>query len=240
VLGYSPLAAAIIGLPSGVMLAFLSTYAGTLAGRYGARRFLVAGPLLMLLGGLWWLRIPASSTPWLARLDTPSSILPPLAAFTDPLPAILLFGLGISMVVAPLTSTLMSSVPVERAGVASAINNALSRVGQPLVSAGIFILITDRFYAAMAERVPGLDPHSASLRSTVQPLNAPGEGVTAAIADAARLASTEAFHATILVVCALLLAGAIVNWFGLATSGDASPRSRLGDGEAAAAGGGPG
>lgn len=215
VLGYTPLGAAIIGLPSGLLLAFLSAYAGTLAGRYGARRFLVAGPLLMLLGALWWLRVPATSTPWLARLDAPTTLVPPLAAFTDPLPAILLFGVGISLVVAPLTSTLMSSVPVERAGLASAINNALSRVGQPLLSAGIFILITDRFYASLASRVPGLDPRSADLRGSVEPLNAPAAGLDPAIAAAARLASAEAFHATILVVAALLLAGALVNWFGL-------------------------
>ena len=219
VLGYTPLGAAIIGLPSGLMLAFLSTYAGTLAGRYGARRFLVAGPLLMLLGALWWLRVPASSTPWLARLDAPGSLMPPLAALTDPLPAILLFGVGISLVVAPLTSTLMGSVPVERAGLASAINNALSRVGQPLLSAGIFILITDRFYASLASRVAGLDPYSHELRGSVEPLNAPAASLDPAIAAAARLASAEAFHATILVVSALLVGGAIVNWVGLRSGG---------------------
>jgi hypothetical protein len=194
----------------------------------------------MVLGALWWLRVPATSTPWLARLDQPGSLVPPVAALTDPLPAIILFGLGISLVVAPLTSTLMSSVPVERAGVASAINNALSRVGQPLVSAGIFILITDRFYSSLAERVPGLDPHSASLRGTVQPLNAPGEGVTAAIADAARLASTEAFHATMLVVVALLLGGALVNWFGLRSDAGKSSRAGKAADDTPAAGGGPG
>ena len=155
VLGYSPLAAAIVSLPSGLALALLSAWAGTLAGRIGARRFLVGGPLLMLAGSLWWLRIPASSTPWLARLDDAASLVPPIAALTDPLPATLLFGLGISLVVAPLTSTLMSSVPVERAGLASALNNALSRVGQPLASAAIFILITDRFYASLAVARPG-------------------------------------------------------------------------------------
>jgi EmrB/QacA subfamily drug resistance transporter len=240
VLGYSPLGAAIIGLPSGVMLAFLSAYAGTLAGRYGARRFLVAGPILMFLGAMWWLRVPATSTPWLARLDAPGSLLPPLAAFTDPLPAILLFGAGISMVVAPLTATLMSSVPVERAGVASAINNALSRVGQPLVSAGIFIVITDRFYNSLASRVSGLDPHSVELRSTVQPLNSPGTGVTDAIAEAARLASAEAFHATILVVAALLLGGAAVNWFGLRDGRSSRGRGRRGGAGEAPAGGGAG
>jgi hypothetical protein len=117
----------------------------------------------------------------------------------------------------------MGSVPVERAGLASAINNALSRVGQPLVSAAIFIVITDRFYASLASRVPGLDPSSPELRAAVQPLNAPGPGVDPAIAEAARQASGEAFAATILVVGSLLLGGAVVNWFGLrpATGGTA-------------------
>jgi EmrB/QacA subfamily drug resistance transporter len=219
VLGYSPLAAAIVGLPSGLALVFLSAYAGTLAGRYGTRRFLVGGPLLMTAGALWWPRVPAGSTPWLARINDPASLMPPLATLTDPLPAILVFGIGIALVVAPLTSTLMGSVPVERAGVASAINNALSRVGQPLVSAAIFVLVTDRFYASLAARVPGLDPKAPDLRESVQPLNAPGAGVGAAIAEAARLASAEAFHAAILVVAGLLLAGALVNWVGLRPAG---------------------
>jgi EmrB/QacA subfamily drug resistance transporter len=218
VLNYTPVGAALIGLPSGLALVLLSTYAGTLAGRYGARRFLVGGPLLMLVGVLWWLRVPASSTPWLARLNEPASLIPPLAALTDPLPAIVLFGIGIAMVVAPLTSTLMGSVPVERAGLASAINNALSRVGQPLVSAALFIVITDRFYASLAARVPGLDPSSADLRYAVQPLNDPGTSVEPAIREAARLASSEAFQASILVVAGLLAAGAIVNWVGLRAS----------------------
>ena len=138
-----------------------------------------------------------------------------MAALIDPLPATLLFGLGISLVVAPLTSTLMSSVPVQRAGLASALNNTLSRIGQPLASAAIFILITDRFYGSLASRVPGLDPASLELRNAVQPLNAPGLNVDPAIAEAARPASVEAFGVAILVVAALLLAGALVNWIGL-------------------------
>ena len=221
VLGYSPLAAALTSLPTGLLLAFLSAYAGTLAGRHGARPFLVGGPLLMMLGSLWWLRVPATSTPWLARLGSAETLVPPSSVFTDPLPAILLFGVGIAMVVAPLTSTLMSSVPVDRAGLASAINNALSRVGQPLVSAGIFILITDGFYASLASRVPGLDPRSAAVRSQIEPLNAPGPGVDATLADAARIASTDAFHTVALVVAALLLGGAVVNWLGLRSAAPA-------------------
>lgn len=212
VLGYTPLAAALVSLPTGLALALISAWAGVLAGRYGARRFLVGGPLLMAAGTLWWLRVPSDSTPWLARPGDPASLVPPLAALIDPLPAVLAFGIGIAFVVAPLTSTLMSSVAVERAGLASAINNALSRVGQPLASAVIFILITERFYASLAAAVPGLDPRSAALRTSIQPLNAPHPSVGAAIEQAARLASTDAFHATVLVVAALLLAGAWVNW----------------------------
>jgi EmrB/QacA subfamily drug resistance transporter len=237
VLGYTPVAAAIVGLPMGLALVLLSAQAGTLAGRHGARRFLVAGPLLMLAGVLWWLRIPASSTPWLARVDDAATLVPPLAALIDPLPAVLLFGIGISLVVAPLTSTLMGSVPVERAGLASAINNALSRVGQPLVSAAIFIVITDRFYASLASRVPGLDPSSLELRAAVQPLNAPGSGVEPAIAEAARQASAEAFAATIIVVACLLVGGAAVNWFGLRPGGGRAGGGAGSAGRAGSAGG---
>lgn len=215
VLGYSPLGAALVGLPTGIALASISAWAGGLAGRYGARRFLVGGPLIMAAGALWWLRVPSDSTAWLAKAGDPASLVPPLAALIDPLPAILLFGIGIALVVAPLTSTLMNSVAVERAGVASAINNALSRVGQPLASAVIFILITERFYASLASAVPGLDAGSPNLRAAVQPLNAPDVSVGTAIEQASRLASTDAFHATILVVTGLLLAGALVNWRGL-------------------------
>jgi EmrB/QacA subfamily drug resistance transporter len=225
VLGYSPIGAALIGLPTGLALVFLSAWAGTMAGRFGARRFLVGGPLIMAVGALWWLRVPADSTPWVAKLDVPASLLPPLAALIDPLPAILLFGIGIALVVAPLTSTLMSSVPVGRAGLASAINNALSRVGQPLVSAAIFILITDRFYASLAARVPGLGPGSVGLHDVVEPLNAPGSGVDAAIVEAARLASEEAFHTIVLVVAAILIAGSLTSWIGLRPGSTASPEA---------------
>ena len=62
-LGYSPTAQALIGLPSGLMLTFLSARIGSIAGRIGARAFLVAGPLVMAVGLLWWLRVPANSTP---------------------------------------------------------------------------------------------------------------------------------------------------------------------------------
>ncbi len=97
VLGYTALGAGITGLPGGIMLALLSTRIGTLAGRIGSRRFLVAGPLLMATGLLWYSRIPADSAPWKAALDDPASLIPPLDTIIDILPYALLFGLGISL-----------------------------------------------------------------------------------------------------------------------------------------------
>lgn len=214
-LGYSELGAALIGLPIGIMLTLLSSRVGALAGRLGARRFLVIGPLVMAAGLLWMARIPATSAGWAARLDDPTSLVPPVSALVDILPSVILFGIGISCVVAPLTSTLMGSVPVRNAGIGSAINNAVSRVGQPLLSAVIFIVVSGAFYSTLADRVPGVDPSAPELRAQVQPLNPPKAGTPPRIAEAARVASTDAFRVAA-VVCAVLLAtGSAVNWIGL-------------------------
>jgi EmrB/QacA subfamily drug resistance transporter len=215
VLGYSATGSSLVGLPIGVLLTVLSTRVGSVAGRIGARPFLVAGPALMACGLLWFARVPATSAPWLAALGSPASLVPPLDTFVDILPAVLLFGIGISLVVAPLTTTLMGSVPVRNSGLASAINNAISRVGQPLLAAIIFIVVSGSFYATMAARVPGLDPNSSQLRHDVQPLNPPATTVPASVAEASREASTDAFHLAALVGATLLFAGAAVNWVGL-------------------------
>ena len=209
ILGYKPWAAGAIGLPIAISLTLFSTRVGTIAGRIGARPFLVLGPALMAAGQLWLARIPATSEAW---ADGP---IPPLGALVDVLPSILLFAAGITFVVAPLTSTLMSSVPVRNSGVASAINNAVSRVGQPLMSAVIFIVITSSFYGSMASRVPGLDVNADDVRRAVAPLNPVGSGVTAAVAGAARDASTESFHLAMVTTAVLLALGGAVNWFGL-------------------------
>ena len=211
-LGYAAFAAGAVGLPIGLILTFLSTRVGSLAGRLGGRRFLTAGPLIMAAGLLWLARIPSTSAAW------SSGPIPPVDTLIDVLPGIILFGIGISMVVAPLTSTLMSSVPVANAGLASAINNAISRVGQPLLSAVIFIVITASFYSSLAAKVPGVDPNSPTLRASVQPLDRPVAGTPPAIAAAAREASTDAFHLAVLVGAALLAAGAAVNFVGLRDS----------------------
>lgn len=226
-LGYTVVATSLLGLPAGIMLTLLSTRIGGLAGRMGPRRFLVAGPLLMAGGLLWFARIPASSVAWAADLSTPGSLVPPLSTLIDVLPAILVFGLGISMVVAPLTSTLMSSIPVARAGLGSAINNAISRVGSPLIGALVFIAVTTIFYNSLANQIPGLDPTSPELRATIAPLNPVPAGATSEVAAAAKIASTEAFRLALLVSAALLGLGAAVNGFGLRETGGPARRQEI-------------
>ncbi len=214
-LGYSPLGAAIVALPTGVLLALLSTRVGAAAGRRGARPFLVVGPALMAVSLLWWLRIPASSAPWPASLADLGSLSPPVSTLVDVLPATIGFGLGMALIVTPLTTTLMGSIPIGKAGVGSAINNALSRVGQPLVSAAVFIVVSGAFYATLAAATPGIDPSSPELRSAFQPLNPPPPDAAPALVATAREASTEAFRFAVVVMVALCAAGAAVSAVGL-------------------------
>lgn len=209
VLGYAPWAAGAVGLPIAIALTLLSTRIGTLAGRYGARPFLVVGPVLMAAGQLWLARIPSTSEAWKTEL------IPPAATFVDVLPSMILFAIGISCVVAPLTSTLMNSVPVRNSGVASAINNAVSRVGQPLLGAVIFIVITSSFYASMATRLPNVDVSSPEFRRDVTPLNPPKGPPAPEVVRASADASTESFHLAMITTAVLLVAGGAVNWIGL-------------------------
>jgi EmrB/QacA subfamily drug resistance transporter len=224
-LGYTATGAAIIGLPAGVLLATLSARVGGLTARYGPRIFLVVGPLIVASGQLWLARIPATSRPWLAELGRPGTLIPPADALIDVLPSVVAFGAGMAMVVAPLTSTLMSSIPARNSGLGSAINNALSRVGQPLLGAVIFVAITASFYSALAAHVPGLDPADPAVRTAIVPLNPPKAGTRAAEVDAAKIASVDAFHLAAVVSAGLMVAGSATSWLGLRPASGRSARS---------------
>ncbi len=91
--------------------------------------------------------------------------MPPTDVFVDVLPAVILFGIGITLVVAPLTTTLMGSVPVANAGLGSAINNAVSRVGSPLLMAMLYIVITAVFYGSLDKLAPSMDTGSNAVRA---------------------------------------------------------------------------
>lgn len=110
VAGFSPLAAGTSLLPvTAIMLAF-SARAGALAGRIGPRIPLTAGPLVSAAGLLLLLRVDADAT-WLGHV----------------LPAMLVFGAGLALTVAPLTATVLDAAPDRYAGAASGVNNAVAR-----------------------------------------------------------------------------------------------------------------
>jgi MFS family permease len=213
-LGYNEPAAGIAGLPAVLFLTLFSTRFGKLAARYGPRLFMAAGPFIMGLGLLYLVRFPADSQAWIAGAGQGETILPPGDYFVDLLPSLIIFGIGLMIMVAPLTTALMTSVPKHNSGVASAINNAISRVGAPLVGALIFVAVASSFYSAISDQVPSVDTSSSSFRQEVSPLNVP-EGAEPEVVQAARVASTDAFHLSALVGVALLWIGAAVNAFGI-------------------------
>jgi MFS family permease len=109
--GYSALAAGLAMLPVTFLMFFLSSRFGALAGRYGPRIFMTLGPLTAAVGFLLMLHLQL-----------------PVHYLSDLLPGILVFGLGLSITVAPLTSAVLGDIAPRHAGVASAVNNAVARV----------------------------------------------------------------------------------------------------------------
>src|ERR1700716_4208228 len=145
--------------------------------------------------------MPATSAPWHLEPQNPATWVPPLSYVIDLLPAGIIFGLGLSLLVAPLTTALMRSVPAHRAGLGSAINNAISRVGPQLAGALIFVFITASFYSYIAARRPDLNVNDPAFRKLVSPLNPSGIPVMGTLV---RDASTTAFHLAMMVGAALL------------------------------------
>ncbi|HEY0718533.1 MAG TPA: MFS transporter [Streptosporangiaceae bacterium] len=108
--GYSPLESGAALLPVTAIMLVLSARSGALAARIGPRLQMTAGPLVIAAGLLLLMRATGSG-----------------GYLADVLPAVLVFGFGLAINVAPLTSTAMSAVPAEHAGIASAVNNDVAR-----------------------------------------------------------------------------------------------------------------
>lgn len=215
-LEYSAAAAGLIGLPGALLLMLLSRRAGRLGAKFGPRRFMAIGPAIMGGGILWLTRMPSSSSAWNLQPGDLGTFLPSSGYITDFLPATILFGLGLAITVAPLTTALMASVPENRAGLGSAVNNAISRVGPQLAGALIFVAITGAFYADLSSKVPGgVDTSSAQIRTDIAPLNRPDPSVGPVLAAAAREASTDSFRLAMGLAAGLLLVGAAVNAVGI-------------------------
>jgi EmrB/QacA subfamily drug resistance transporter len=144
-LGYSPIAAGAASLPITALMLVLSPRAGALATRIGPRLPLTLGPILI-----------AVAMVMMTGIDPGDSYLGAV------LPAIVVFGLGLSLVVAPITATVLAAADERHAGVASGVNNAVARTAQLAAVAGLPLIaglsgadyespvaITDGFHMAM-------------------------------------------------------------------------------------------
>ncbi|MGH3056069.1 MAG: MFS transporter, partial [Gaiellaceae bacterium] len=121
--GYSALRTGVSLLPITVVMFFLSPRMGRLSMQHGPRLFMTIGPLIAAAGVLWYARLPVHPD-----------------YLTDLLPALLVFSLGMSLTVAPLTTTVLADAEPGEAGEASGVNNAVARVAGLLAVAvlGIF------------------------------------------------------------------------------------------------------
>jgi hypothetical protein len=124
VLGYAATGAGAALLPGTLALILLSARTGALAQRIGPRWPMTVGPLVAATGMLLLSRVGAGSSYW-----------------TGVLPGSLLQGLGMSLVVAPLTATVLGAAPDALAGVASGVNNAVARAAQLLAVAALPVAV---------------------------------------------------------------------------------------------------
>ncbi|HET8862506.1 MAG TPA: MFS transporter [Solirubrobacterales bacterium] len=182
VAGYSPIEAGLATTPVSLILFFLSPRWGRLASGTGPRLPMCAGPIVGGIGLIMLLRVGAD----------PSYV-------ADVLPAIVVFGLGLSATVAPLTATVLDSVEERHVGIASGVNNGVARVAGLLAIAVLGAIISAKFGASV-----GGDAGSNPL--------------TASEPDA----STEAFHLGIVIAGILMIAGGIFAGIGIE-----NPRRKL-------------
>lgn len=124
VVGYGALAAGMAFLPMTVAMLFLASAGGRLAMRIGPRLPMTVGPVVMGAATLLLMRVDAGSGYWL-----------------DVLPGATLFGLGLAVMVAPLTATVLAAAPDEHAGIASGVNNAVARSGTLIAVAALPVAV---------------------------------------------------------------------------------------------------
>ena len=120
VLGYTALAAGAASLPATVIMLGFSAQAGRLGQRIGPRIPMTVGPIVLGVGLVM-----------LAGIEPGDDYLQSI------LPGVIVFGIGMTIFVAPLTTAVLGALPDERAGIASAVNNAVARLAQLLASAAL-------------------------------------------------------------------------------------------------------
>lgn len=208
VAGYSALAAGLAGVPVTLILFVLSPRTGALAGKYGPRLFMGLGPVIAGAGYLLLTRLDTDVNYWL-----------------DVLPAIVVFGVGLAVTVAPLTAAILGDVREDQAGIASAVNNAVARVAGLVAVAAVGAIVAARFGAIidrqfnMAGGIPaGYTAKVKQVPLTVKPPSGnPYQtspdvfNVAGAMSDA----SVHAFRTGIAVVSGLLISGGVISLIGI-------------------------
>lgn len=198
VAGYSAFEAGAAFMPLSVMLFLLSRRFGALTDRVGPRVTMTAGPLVAAAGALLLLRV-----------DETASYLGTL------LPAVLVFGLGLAMTVAPLTATVLNAVPERHAGIASGVNNAVARVAGLVAIAAVGAVVSGAFGSDLDDRLAGerLGPGTVERieEARERPLSSATAGDRPELTDAA----VAGYHAGMLACALLLAAGGAISAAGL-------------------------
>ncbi|WP_235511058.1 MFS transporter [Agromyces sp. Root81] len=122
--GFSATLAGLATLPPTIMIVFLGSWFGGLSTRLGPRIFMTLGPITVAIGYLLTLTVTTEVSYW-----------------TQLLPGIIVMGLGMAMTVAPLTAAILGAVDPARAGIGSAVNNAVARIAGLVAIASIGVIV---------------------------------------------------------------------------------------------------
>src|SRR4051794_1119601 len=207
VAGFNALEAGASGLPVTIVMLALSMRFGALADKHGPRFFMGVGPLIAAAGLALLLRIDAD-----------------VNYFVDLLPALLVFALGLSMTVAPLTATVLSDADEHNAGIASGVNNAIARVAALVAIAAVGTVVAAQFrseldsnlgpLASRADLAPALKEAERQPLAKVVPSKTPPP-VRARVAQATEDASVHAFRVGIGVSTVLVALGGVLGMVGI-------------------------
>lgn len=206
--GYSALKSGMTLLPITLLLFLLSPKFGALAGKYGPRWFMAFGPIIAGAGFLLMLGVTSNLNYW-----------------TDLFPAIILFGLGLSLTVAPLTAAILGDVDPANAGIASAVNNAIARVAGLLAVAAVGALVSAQFSSALDNMSPARFFGTGSIDNAIneaktKPLSTSTpvyltDNEAIQVKTALNNASDSAFHSGVWAMSGLLILGGVISAVGI-------------------------
>lgn len=192
--GYTPIAAGLSLLPITLIMFTLSRRFGALSERLGPRRFMSGGPILAAAGLLLFAR--AGAHPSYATVI---------------LPGVVVFGLGLAATVAPLTATVLGSVPAGRSGLASGTNNAVARIAGLLAIAAVGAAVSGGFASRLDHDLGHRAP--AAIRSRPLVTSAPGQ--PAVVHHALVDASVHGFRIGMEIAAALAALGGLIALIGI-------------------------